>query len=104
MKPFKYFFIALLITVAAVFFATSQGFAARLKCGDRTSLLKLLSDKYKEKPRALGLSTTGNVMFEVYTSQAGTWTITMTTKTGITCIMAAGDSWQEAPRVVGDPT
>ena len=68
--------------------------SAGLACGDRTSLLKALGDKYKETPRAIALSS----LFEVYTSKAGTWTIVITTTKGVTCIMAAGHSWEDTPR------
>ena len=82
---------------------SAQAQAAGMACGDRTSLLKTLSDKYKEAPRALGLSSSGKAMFEVYTSKKGTWTILMTTTTGVTCIMAAGHSWEEALEVAEGP-
>ena len=72
--------------------------SAGLACGDRTSLLKALGDKYKETPRAIGLSSSGKAVFEVYTSKTGTWTIVMTTTKGVTCIMAAGHSWEDMPR------
>ena len=95
---------AIIATTIATAFLTVAGPAqASMKCGDRTSLLKILSDKYKEKPRALGLSTTGKAMFEVYTSTTGTWTIIMTTTTGVTCIMAAGHSWEEAFNIAEGP-
>ena len=82
---------------------STQAQAAGMACGDRTSLLKTLSDKYKEAPRALGLSSSGKAMFEVYTSKKGTWTILMTTTKGVTCIMAAGHSWEEALEVAEGP-
>ena len=73
-----------IVIAGLVFFAIAdrQAHGAGLVCGDRTSLLKTLSDKYKEAPRALGLSSSGKAMFEVYTSKKGTWTILMTTTTG----------------------
>ncbi len=77
--------------------------AAGAKCGERTRLIKALTDKYKEEPRAIGLSASGKAVFEVYTSKTGTWTIVMTTTTGVTCIMAAGDSWEEMITAVGNP-
>ncbi len=77
--------------------------AAGAKCGERTRLIKALTDKYKEEPRAIGLSASGKAVFEVYTSKTGTWTIVMTTTTGVTCIMAAGDSWEEMIITAGEP-
>lgn len=91
------------ITLASCLLAFSTQAQAGPKCGERTSLIKVLNDKYKEKPRALGLSTKGTAMFEIYTSKTGTWTIVMTTTTGATCIMAAGHSWEDALQVAEGP-
>lgn len=92
-----------LIVAALLFMAVAPAQSAAMQCGDRASLLKVLSNKYKESPRALGLSTTGKAMFEIYTSDTGTWTIVMTTTAGLTCLMAAGHSWQEIEAVTGEP-
>lgn len=88
---------------SALLALTTQAQAGPMQCGDRTALLKVLNEKYKEKPRALGLSSTGKAMFEVYTSKSGTWTIIMTTTGGLTCIMAAGHSWEEAIQIAEAP-
>jgi hypothetical protein len=94
----------LLVGLTSVLFIGSwQAQAAGMTCGDRTALLKALSEKYKEAPRALGLSSSGKAVFEVYTSKAGTWTIVMTTTTGVTCIMAAGHSWEETMEMAEGP-
>lgn len=91
------------ISLATTILAFSSQAQAGPKCGERTSLIKVLNDKYKEKPRALGLSTKGTAMFEIYTSKTGTWTIVMTTTTGATCIMAAGHSWEDAVHIAEGP-
>ncbi|MCP4317399.1 MAG: hypothetical protein GY789_15635 [Hyphomicrobiales bacterium] len=88
---------------SALLAVSTQAQAAGLTCGNRTKLLKALNEKYKESPRALGLSASGKAVFEVYTSKTGTWTIVMTTTTGVTCIMAAGHSWEEAIEVAEGP-
>ena len=89
--------------VSVLFIGAAQVQAAGMTCGDRTKLLKALSEKYKEAPRALGLSTSGKAIFEVFTSKTGTWTIVMTTTTGVTCIMAAGHSWEETMEMAEGP-
>ena len=92
-----------LTLAAAAFVLSTQAQAAGPKCGERATLIKVLSDKYKEKPRALGLSSKGTAMFEIYTSKTGTWTIVMTTTAGATCIMAAGHSWEDAFEIAEGP-
>ena len=89
--------------ISGVMAMSTHAQAAGMACGERTALLKALNDKYKESPRALGLSSSGKAMFEVFTSKTGTWTIVMTTTKGVTCIMAAGHSWEDALEVVEGP-
>ena len=64
-------------------------------CGERLKMTKFLTGKYQESPRAVGVSSTGKTVLEVYTSSEGSWTLLMTTTTGVTCIMGAGHSWQD---------
>lgn len=73
----------------------SESAAAVRVCGERVKMTKLLSGKYKEMPRAIGVSSTGKSVLEVYTSTEGSWTVLMTTAKGMACIMGAGHSWQD---------
>ncbi len=62
-------------------------------CGDRTSLLKQLAGNYKEAPASMGLAANGSVV-EVTKSETGTWTILLTHPNGVTCVIAAGEHWE----------
>ncbi len=92
------FWMAALSMVAFVFSTTTSS-AQNRKCGKRASLIKVLIDKYKETPRALGLSSAKMAM-EIYASEKGTWTVMMTMANGTTCIMAAGHSWHQAAKAL----
>ena len=45
-----------------------------------------------------GVGQKNTAAFEVFASEKGTWTIMMTMANGMTCIMAAGHSWQNLPK------
>ena len=77
--------------------------AAPAKCGDRSKLIEVLKDRYKEFPVALGISQKSTEAFEVYASESGTWTVLMTMSNGLACVMAAGHSWQDLPKQVAGP-
>jgi hypothetical protein len=63
-------------------------------CNPRKDVLSQLSNKYKESPVAIGLSSNGNLV-EVLTSTDGmTWTIIQTSPAGVSCMVASGESWQ----------
>ncbi len=65
-------------------------------CGPRSQIIQDLSQIFLEKPHAIGLMNTGNLL-EVFVSKSGSWTIIVSTRTGLSCVIAAGDAWQTAP-------
>ena len=69
---------------------------AAAMCGKRGDFIKALAGKYQESGRAMGITGQVNLV-EVFASQAGTWTILVTTPEGKTCIIAAGNSWEDLP-------
>ena len=66
------------------------------QCGPRDQVVKVLNAKYQENQRALGLINE-KAMMEVYISSRGTWTMLVTNEAGVTCVLAAGDNWDEMP-------
>ena len=65
-------------------------------CTRRENLLKVLDQKYKESRHAIGLISSTGVL-EVYASKKGTWTVFVTNPNGVSCIVAAGDSFEQVP-------
>ena len=61
-------------------------------CGNRSAIVDTLKTKYNESRQAIGVAGTESVV-ELYISEAGTWTMLVTSPNGRTCIMAAGHSW-----------
>jgi len=67
------------------------------ECSKRSEVLSNLSDRYHERPIAMGLATNGGVL-EVLTSGTGqSWTIIVTMPDGVSCMVAAGQSWENLP-------
>lgn len=61
-------------------------------CTARDEVLGHLNNKYSEAPVAMGLANNGGVI-EVLSSGAGTtWTIIITMPSGVSCLLAAGES------------
>ena len=88
-------------TVGAALIAMSMSQAsAATKCGAYSDVTKLLTDKYQENRRALGVINDKAIM-EVFISPKGTWTMLVTDRSGLSCILAAGESWDEMPSVSG---
>lgn len=70
-------------------------------CETRADVLKALAGKYTERPVSIGLASNGAVV-EVLASSEGTWTIIMTMPWGLSCLLAAGDHWEDLPGPVAD--
>jgi hypothetical protein len=75
----------------------------RMPCHNATEIAKQLSSKYEEAPVAFGLQSNGNLL-QIYASEnKNTWTVVSTTPSGLSCIVAAGKSWESLPFVKTDP-
>lgn len=68
-------------------------------CDARKEVLGHLEGKYHENPTALGLATNGGVVELLTAADGKTWTIVITLPNGQTCLVAAGESWENKPRV-----
>ena len=82
--------------VALIALASASPAQAAGMCGKRGEFIKALNDKYMESGKALGFAGQVNLV-EIFASQAGTWTILVTTPEGKSCIIAAGNSWEDLP-------
>lgn len=68
--------------------------AQSYNCAPRDDVVGRLSEQFGEARQSIGM-TSGNRVVEMYASpDTGTWTITMTLPTGITCIIGAGQAWE----------
>jgi hypothetical protein len=72
--------------------STSSLAAQTVLCGKHSAFVEALKTKFNESRQAIGISGTNSVI-EFYLSEAGTWTMLVTSANGVTCIMAAGHSW-----------
>ncbi len=65
------------------------------QCAPRKTALKNLASQFNEAPVQIGLTNAGAIV-EVTTSEDGdSWSIILTTPQGISCIIAAGEHWEQ---------
>ena len=104
--PHRMFAIPLVIAAAAltITLLIPLPASAQAVCGKRNALLKQLEGSYKEAPMSMALAANGSVV-EVTRSDKGTWTILLTNPAGVTCLMAAGENWENLkPKRAGEPS
>jgi hypothetical protein len=82
------------VALSSVAFVTLPAVAADQACGARDTVVQQLAKDFAERPVAMGLASNGNVIEVFNSAKAGTFTIVMTTPTGQSCLVAAGEGWE----------
>ena len=86
---------ALLTGVFAISTPTLVKAQQRPNCAPREVVVTRLAEGYGETRQSVGLGA-NNAMIEVFASdKTGSWTITVTTPNGLTCLVASGQSFEE---------
>ena len=70
---------------------------AQAMCDERRAVLANLEKTYSEAPVSIGLASNGAVI-EVLASPSGSFTIILTQPNGLSCVMAAGENWENLPK------
>lgn len=88
---------------AGLALAVTSTAMAQPQCDQRDSVLKVLQQKYKETPVALGVTHNGGLVEVLTTGTGTTWSIIVTTPQGMSCLVAAGEGWRGMKQVAADP-
>ncbi len=91
---------ALAVALVVGFRATAS---AQSLCTTRAEVTKQLDSGYSEAPVAIGLSRNGVVVEVFSTSDGSTWTMIITMPDGTSCMMAAGEAWENLPASLRGP-
>ena len=86
------------LTAIALYVGTlmDAAYSQQQQCTSHEKMIELLSKRFLEVPKVVGLVGKKRVM-EMYASKTGTWTILITNPEGYTCILAAGQSYEDVP-------
>lgn len=75
-------------------------------CAPRDKVIERLATKYGETRRSMGLGS-NNAVMEIFASdESGSWTITVTMTSGVTCLVASVQAFEEVRAALppkGDP-
>lgn len=74
-------------------------------CFEREGLARVLKERFGEAVIARGLTSRGQVIELFRHPQRETWTMVMTDRSGRSCVLFAGEAWQqdETPVETGRP-
>ena len=90
-KPLFALSFGFVLILFATLSATAQSSRA---CGPRAQVLERLATVYGETRQSIGLRDDNTVMEVFAAGPGGSWTITVTTAGGLTCLLAAGESFE----------
>lgn len=87
------------LAFAALAAAGAEAQTAR-NCAERASVVERLAEGYGETRQSIGLGANNSIV-EVFASiETGTWTITVTTPAGMTCLVATGQAFEATDEVL----
>lgn len=91
------------LAAAALLHLALPSLAQSLRCLPREALVERLEGQFSETPTGAGLQSPQQVL-EIWTSaETGTWTVFFTRPSGLSCIVATGQHWQEFGAGPGEP-
>jgi len=91
--------LGLAVTLTTTAPASAQG----RNCAPREVVVQRLAEKYGESRQSIGLGQQGMVMETFASAESGSWTITVTMPTGMTCLMASGQSYEALAEALPAP-
>jgi hypothetical protein len=62
-------------------------------CAPRQAIVDRLANGFSESRQAIGIGSNNSVV-EIFASEMGSWSITVTSPNGLTCLVAAGQSFE----------
>lgn len=92
-------FMALSLGIGALILATNQAFGQTQNCGSRDVVVQRLSETYGETRQSIGLGPNNRVIEVFASTETGTWTITVTSPNGMTCLVASGQAFESLAEV-----
>jgi len=94
--------LALPAALAALTLAAAPAAAQSRNCAPRDMVIKRLAEKYGESRQSIGMGQQGMVMETFASGETGSWTITVTTPNGMTCLVASGQSYEVLAEALPD--
>ena len=87
--------LTLSLGIGAILLSVQNVFGQEGNCADHAAVVARLANAYGETRQSMGLAA-NNAVVEVFASnKTGTWTITVTTADGTTCLVASGLAFEE---------
>lgn len=85
-----------LVTAGALNLMATAAHAQQARnCGPRDLVVTRLAEGYGETRQSMGLGANNSVIEVFASEESGSWTITVTSPNGVTCLVASGQAFEE---------
>ncbi|MEO0569007.1 MAG: hypothetical protein AAF066_14835 [Pseudomonadota bacterium] len=74
--------------------------AIAASCAPRETVVDRLAERYGESRQSVGLGSNNSVVEVFASEETGTWTIVVTSVSGLTCLMASGQAYEPIAEVL----
>jgi hypothetical protein len=103
-RTVKVLHLVALTAAAALYVASVSDAAAQnaRNCAPREAVVDRLAEGYGETRKSMGLGANNSVVEVFASEETGTWTITVTTPNGLTCLVASGQSFETLVEALPD--
>jgi len=81
------------MTILSLLFSAVAAPASAASCAPNDVVVSRLADQYGESRQSGGLAENGALMEVFANPETGTWTVTITTADGTTCVIATGHAY-----------
>jgi len=85
----------ILVVVGALILIAKEVSAQTSGCAQREQIVERLQSKYGETRQRMGLDNSNRIVEVFASDETGTWTILVTSPSGMSCLLAHGQSWTE---------
>ena len=92
----KFFLLKMTMSMGLLTLAAAEVHAQNTRnCAPRDIVVQRLADKYGETRQSIGLGS-NNAVVEIFASdESGTWSIAVTMPSGMTCLVASGQAYEQ---------
>jgi len=87
--------LTLSLGISAILLSSQHAFGQGQNCADRAAVVARLATAYGETRHSIGLAANNSVVEVFASDETGTWTITVTTANGTTCLVASGQAFED---------
>ncbi len=94
--------LTLCLGMGIILLTAQHGFSQSAKCADREIIVSQLAEKYGETRQSIGLGDNNSVIEVFASDETGTWTITITLTSGLTCLIASGEAFEHLAESLPD--